>query len=125
MLIPSKVCSATNHVGKGIYLVSVQSISRYIGRFSYSLDITSKSTCTPLEGSMAITFEAIFDCKRDKITLTEILPDGSRDKRTVDLKEISKVGELSQNLDWTRSENTSQKIGETLFDILNAQMFLY
>ena len=68
---------------------------------------------------MVVCFEANFECKKDGVTLTEVLPDGSQDKRPADVEEISKIREMCQNTDWHRSVRKSREIGERLFTILN------
>lgn len=67
---------------------------------------------------MAVTFEALFECNENERVLTVISPDGTQDKRSLTLKEISTIKEVSEK-DWTQSGDISKEIGEPLFNLLN------
>ena len=56
---------------------------------------------------------------QEELSLTRTLPDGTQDTNPVDMNEIFKLEELSQDFKWNQSLDLSQQIGKRLFAILN------
>ena len=72
---------------------------------------------------MEVVYHAIFkyadEKDKEELSLTRILPDGTHDKSSVNLKEIYQLEELSRDFSWNQSLDLSRQIGERLFAILN------
>ncbi len=70
---------------------------------------------------MSVVYQAEFQRSNDgkELSLTIILPDGSRDTIPVNLKEIYELEEMCGDYRWNQSQDLSQQIGQRLFSILN------
>ncbi len=69
---------------------------------------------------MDIIYQAIFKYdKKNKLSLTRILPDGDRDTSPVNLADIHRIEKKCRDFRWNKSTDLSCKIGKELYDLLN------
>jgi len=68
---------------------------------------------------MPSTYHAEFRYIEDELSIIKTLSDGTPDTSPVDAEDIRQLEELSQNGDWSYSENLSRQIGKSLFAIIN------
>ena len=69
---------------------------------------------------MDVIYQAIFKYnKKNKLSLTRILPDGNRDTSPVNLADIHRIEKKCRDFRWNESPDLSYKIGKELYDLLN------
>ncbi|MBU7048002.1 MAG: CHAT domain-containing protein, partial [Theionarchaea archaeon] len=66
-----------------------------------------------------INYEVSLCYEGNELVLTQTLPDGERDIRTIDLKEVSDIENRCKNTSWHTSFDSSREIGESIFNLLN------
>jgi hypothetical protein len=68
---------------------------------------------------MVVCFEVILDQKEEGISLTEIMPDGSRDRSMCESESISEISKMWEDFRIHRLDSLLKPIGERLFSLIN------
>lgn len=71
---------------------------------------------------MDAVFEIAFayDADKDALSLTRVLPDGTRDTGPVDMIAVRELEKRCRDLAWNRSPQAMAEVGVRLFDVLNS-----
>jgi len=72
---------------------------------------------------MAVRYHVLFECKNGEVVITREFNENT-EKSSIPMEEISQIQEMCQHFNWSQSERLSQKIGETLFSLLNGDNVL-
>lgn len=68
---------------------------------------------------MVVCFEVILDQKEEGISLTEIMPDGSRGTTMCESQSISEISKMWEDFRIHRLDSLLKRIGERLFSLIN------